>query len=256
VGDVPPIDGSPGELRDALVNLIINGVDALPTGGTITVRARQDGEHVIVEVEDDGIGMTEEVRRQCLQPFFTTKGERGTGLGLGIVHGMVQRHGGTIEIESVPGQGTTFRLRLPARLTPQSEPRTAQPRDGVRRSLRVLLVDDEPMMRQAVARFLAIDDHVVETAATGREAVPKLEQLAFDLVITDRAMPEMGGDELAAVVKSLRPGTPVLMLTGFGDLMEAAGQQPVGVDLVLPKPTTLARLRVAVAALVPEPEPA
>jgi PAS domain S-box-containing protein len=252
VREVPPIDGNPGELRDGLVNLIINAVDALPAGGTITIRTRSEGEQVVVEVVDDGIGMTEDVRRQCLQPFFTTKGERGTGLGLDIVHGMVRRHGGTIEIESAPEQGTTLRLRLPARLTPVPEPRTPHTTDGVRRSLRVLLVDDEPLMRQAVAHFLAIDDHLVDVASTGREAAPKLEAISFDLVITDRAMPEMGGDELALLVKHVQPSTPVLMLTGFGDLMEASGEQPPGVDLVLPKPTTLSRLRVAVASLVPD----
>jgi DNA-binding NtrC family response regulator len=111
------------------------------------------------------------------------------------------------------------------------------------------------MMRQVVARFLAIDEHLVETANNGREALSHLQTATFDLVITDRAMPEMGGDELASMVKVLAPATPVLMLTGFGDLMEAADQQPEGVDLVIPKPTTLARLRLAVATLVPDPSP-
>lgn len=252
VRDVPTIDGHPAELRDALVNLILNAVDALPTGGAITLRTRHEGEHVIVEVADNGAGMSEEIRRRCLEPFFTTKGERGTGLGLGIVHETLQRHGGTIAIESAPGLGSTFRLRLPARLSPERVAPGAVAPGEIRRSLRVLLVDDEPMMRQAVAQFLRIDEHTVEVAGTGREAAPKLHGAPFDLVITDRAMPEMGGDELAALVKSLTPATPVLMLTGFGDLMEAAGERPPGVDLVLSKPTTLARLRAAITTLAPD----
>ena len=124
-----------------------------------------------------------------------------------------------------------------------------------RRSLRILVVDDEPMMRQVLARFLELDEHIAELAGSGREAMARLQTATpFDLVITDRAMPEMGGDELAAMVKVLTPSTPVMMLTGFADLMEAADQQPSGVDLVIGKPTTLARLRVAIATLIPDPE--
>jgi len=252
VADVPPIAGSAGEIRDALVNLIINAVDAMPAGGTITIRARSEQHEVVAEVADTGQGMSDEVRRRCLEPFFTTKGEQGTGLGLSIVHGTLQRHGGVLEIDSVAGRGTTMRIRLPAQpaAAPPSAP-VAPP--AARRALRVLVVDDEPMMRQVVSRFLAIDDHTVEQAANGREALAKLEAATFDLIITDRAMPDMGGDELAIIVKARTPSPPVIMLTGFGDLMLASNDLPEGVDLVVPKPTTLARLRQAVATLVPDP---
>lgn len=263
VEDVPPIEGSPSELRDALVNLILNATDAMPAGGTITLRARRvtsdsGAEESLVEVADTGAGMSQEVRRRCLEPFFTTKGDQGTGLGLSIVHGTLRRHGGTLEIDTVVGQGTTMRLRLPVRRAVPPEPALPTPaRPPARRSLRILVVDDEPMMRQVVTRFLEIDEHGVELAGNGREALARLQSLApFDLVITDRAMPEMGGDELAAMVKVLTPGTPVLMLTGFADLMAAADQRPEGVDLVIGKPTTLARLRVAIATLVGDPDSA
>jgi CheY-like chemotaxis protein len=123
--------------------------------------------------------------------------------------------------------------------------------------LRVLVVEDEPMMREVVSRFLTLDEHVAEVAGSGREALAKLQsELPFDLVITDRAMPEMGGDELAAMIKVLAPSVPVLMLTGFADLMGGVDERPVGVDLVIGKPTTLARLRVAVATLTGETAPA
>jgi CheY-like chemotaxis protein len=220
------------------------------------VRGRGEQE-VVVEVADNGTGMTEEVRRRCLEPFFTTKGELGTGLGLSIVHGTLKRQGGVLEIETLVGQGTTMRLRLPARRAVEVVAPMPTPRPPTGRSLRVLLVDDEPMIRDMVARFLEVDKHVVEVAASGREALAKLQPATpFDLVITDRAMPEMGGDELAAMVKVLTPSTPVLMLTGFADLMEAADEKPAGVDLVIAKPTTLARLRVAIATLVPAHDPA
>ena len=128
-GEVPPIEGSPNELRDALVNLILNAADAMPAGGTITLRAyaeparsrqraddedqRAQEDQVVVEVVDNGTGMTDEVRRRCLEPFFTTKGERGTGLGLSVVYGIVARHGGEIDVNSHLGAGTTFTVRLP-----------------------------------------------------------------------------------------------------------------------------------------------
>jgi PAS domain S-box-containing protein len=261
IGEIPPFDGSPAELRDALVNLILNAVDALPAGGTVTLRARADRDHrgqpgVLLEVSDNGTGMTDEVRRRCLEPFFTTKGAEGTGLGLSIVHGMLRRHGGTLEIESAVGRGTTMRFRFMARRGSESGDGGMEPAAPARRSLRILVVDDEPMMREVVVRFLALDDHVVELAGSGREALAHLQAgPPFDLIVTDRAMPEMGGDELASIVKVLSPSTPVLMLTGFADLMGGAGERPAGVDLVIGKPTTLARLRVAVAALTGQSAP-
>ncbi|MCC7367753.1 MAG: response regulator [Chloroflexi bacterium] len=258
VHDVPPLNGSPADLRDALVNLILNAVDALERDGEIALRARVDDAHVLVEVADTGVGMSDDVRRQCLEPFFTTKGDRGTGLGLGLVQGTIQRLGGSIEIESAVDLGTTIRLRLPSGQDVPAASATDAPRQGASRTeaariLRVLVVDDEPMVRDAVRRFLEIDQHCVDVASTGVEAASMLGTTAYDLIMTDRAMPEMGGDELAQLVKRQHPTTPVLMLTGFGDLMSAAGEQPEGVDLVLSKPTTLGRLRAAIAALVPEP---
>jgi PAS domain S-box-containing protein len=263
VGDVPPIEGSPSELRDALVNLILNAVDAMSAGGTITLRAyteqgQRDRPDVLVEVVDTGTGMTDEVQRRCLEPFFTTKGEHGTGLGLSIVHGMLRRHAGLLEIESAVGQGTTMRLRLSAgSMATDDLPVPPEPEPPTRRVLRVLVVDDEPMMREMLSRFLTLDEHVAEVSASGREALARLQAgPPFDLVITDRAMPEMGGDELAAMIKVLAPSMPILMLTGFADLMGGVDERPAGVDLVIGKPTTLARLRVAIATLTGDPAPA
>jgi signal transduction histidine kinase len=115
--EVPVILGDAARLRDAVTNLIFNAVDAMPKGGTLTLRTRAEGQDVLLEVSDTGIGMTEEVRRSCFEPFFTTKGQNGTGLGLAMVYGIAQHHSGTIAITSKPGQGTTFTLRLPAGTT-------------------------------------------------------------------------------------------------------------------------------------------
>ncbi len=119
---IRPVAGSEADLREALTNLIFNAVDAMPQGGTITVRTRSANSRVIMEVADTGMGMTEDVRQRCLEPFFTTKGDRGTGLGLSMVYGILQRHLGSVEIDTALGKGTTFRLSLPAA---QEKPRPA-----------------------------------------------------------------------------------------------------------------------------------
>jgi signal transduction histidine kinase/CheY-like chemotaxis protein len=258
---VPRILGSESELRELLTNLIFNAVDAMPEGGTIRIRtglreaASSDAApQVFLEVSDTGTGMTDEVRRRCLEPFFSTKGERGTGLGLPMVFGIVKRHRGTMDIESTVGKGTTFIVLLPADAsrTREAPARAAAPIGP----LRVLVVDDEPIARDVLTEYLTGDGHQVETAANGREGFDKFKAGDFSVVITDRAMPEMGGDQLAAMVKEQAPSTPVVLLTGFGDLMNAAGEKPDGVDLVVKKPIRLSTLREVLAKMTEGPSAA
>jgi signal transduction histidine kinase/ActR/RegA family two-component response regulator len=249
---VPKVLGSESELRELLTNLIFNAVDAMPEGGTIRLRtglreapvadgAAAGEPQVFLEVSDTGTGMTDEVRRRCLEPFFSTKGERGTGLGLPMVFGIVKRHRGTLDIDSTVGKGTTFIVLLP--------PDTTQTREVQQRTqapsgpLRVLVVDDEPIARDVLTEYLTGDGHTVQTAVNGRDGIEKFKAGQFAVVITDRAMPEVGGDQLAAMVKEASPTTPVVLLTGFGDLMNAAGEKPDGVDLVVKKPIRLGTLR-------------
>ena len=247
--DVPPVAGREAELREALTNLILNAVDAMPEGGTLTLRSRPEGERVAVDVSDSGVGMPPEVRARIFEPFFTTKGERGTGLGLAMVHGIVQRHGGELDVSSAPGAGTTFTIRLPVARETAEEAPVAAP-TGTTRSLHVLVAEDELSLRRILTSFLRADDHAVEVAANGREALERFGGGQFDLVITDRAMPDMGGDQLAAALDRLAPDVPVIMLTGLGELMNEVKECPTGVDLVVAKPITLARLRAAVRAAV------
>lgn len=246
--DLPPIPSNPAELRAVLTNLIFNAVDAMPDGGIITIRTRLDGEQAVLEVQDTGTGMSEEVRQRCLEPFFTTKGERGSGLGLAMAYGIIERHDGTLDIRSKPGKGTTIVISLP--LHQRSLPTEDDPVKTIlaTRPLRVLLVDDEPLVRQVVSELLMADGHTVDVAANGREGLERFRPDEFDLVITDRAMPELGGDQLAAAVKQHTPAMPVIMLTGFGEMMQTGQEHPDGVDLVLNKPVTLTSLRQALAA--------
>ncbi len=242
---LPPLAGSAAELRETLTNLIFNAVDAMPAGGAITIRTTQQAGHAVLTVADTGAGMTEEVRRRCFEPFFSTKGERGSGLGLAMVYGTVQRHGGSIEVQSEPGHGTTFVIRLPLTAAARHET-TATPADASRR-LRLLVVDDEPQVLEVLAAYLTGDGHEVTTAGDGREALEKFRQGTFDAVLLDRAMPGMSGDQLAGILKSAQPSLPVLMLTGFGAMMESAREIPPHVDRVVSKPVTLRQLRDALS---------
>ena len=244
VVDVPTILGDAAGIREMLANLIFNAVDAMPEGGTITVAARTDGSHVRLEVRDNGVGMSDDVRQRCLEPFFSTKGQHGTGLGLSMVHATVEQHRGRLQIESEAGRGTTFSVRLP--LHARSDGPRAAEAAAPPRQLRILVVEDETIVRMGVVAQLSSEGHVVETATNGREGLDMFMLGRFDLVVTDRAMPVMGGDELAASIEQLSPDTPVIMLTGFGDLMAAKGEQPAGVDAVVGKPVTLDALAKAI----------
>ncbi|MEI9896589.1 MAG: ATP-binding protein [Chthoniobacter sp.] len=248
------IAGAPAELREVLTNLIFNAVDAMPRGGTIRLRTWESKGFVRVEVCDSGSGMTEETRSRCLEPFYTTKGEKGTGLGLAVSYGIIHRHGGTIHVESKLNHGTTFRIDLP--IPEEDIAPIANDAGTASRPLHVLVVDDQEGIREIVGSYLAEDHHAVEMAATSIEAMRKFRTNHFDLVITDRAMPDINGDELAAAIKRLNPQQPVIMLTGFADWMSEVGEKDENVDLVIGKPVRLQDLRQAILEVIPSSEAA
>jgi PAS domain S-box-containing protein len=263
--DLPAILGIDSEVREALTNLVFNAVDAMPDGGTLTLRTRavgQGGERsqAAVEVVDTGIGMDDETRRRCLEPFFTTKGERGTGLGLAMVYGVAQRHGADVEIDSAPGRGTTVRLVFPVALDEVAVSDPATPAAVPRAPLRILVVDDDPLMLRSLTDTLEFDRHAVVTAGGGQAGIDALEAARasgdpFDVVITDLGMPYVDGRKVAAAVKQTSASTPVILLTGWGQRLVADGEVPEHVDRVLSKPPKVRQLRAALAELTRE-EPA
>ena len=266
--DLPPIIGVASEIREALTNLILNAADAMPDGGVLGLKAHSleklDGvsgqSAVTVEVSDTGIGMNENTRRHCLEPFFTTKGERGTGLGLAMVYGVLQRHNAGIEIESAPGKGTTVRLDFPVQSpTPQHEsPLVPEAEWVVPRRLRLLAVDDDPVVIESLRHILEDDGHLVTSANDGREGIAAFTAALqrnepFAAVITDLGMPYVDGRQVAGAVKKLSPGTPVILLTGWGRQLVSDSEVPVQVDRVLSKPPRLRELRRALASCFPQP---
>jgi signal transduction histidine kinase/ActR/RegA family two-component response regulator len=252
--------GAEHEIRDALTNLIFNAVDAMPSGGQLTLRTRivpsaSRGDTVAVEVTDAGVGMDEDTRRRCLEPFYTTKGERGTGLGLAMVYGMVQRHSAEIEIDSTVGQGTTVRLIFPAYTSSVVSTTQLTRPNLVTRRLRILLVDDDPLLIKSLQDTLQEDGHVITATPGGQAGIDAFAAAhqrgeGFDVVITDLGMPNVDGRKVASAVKATASTTPVILLTGWGQRMIAESDTPPCVDKVLSKPPRLQDLRAALAELV------
>jgi signal transduction histidine kinase/CheY-like chemotaxis protein len=257
--DLPAIMGVESEIREALINLILNAVDAVPNGGVLTLRTKAVSGasgpahgHVQVEVADNGAGMDEDTRRRCLEPFFTTKGERGTGLGLAMVYGVVQRHGGDIEIESARGKGTAVSLNFPIPATATAATAAADPGYIVPSRLRLLIVDDDPMLLKSLRDTLEVEGHVVITANDGQAGINAFRAArergeTFAAVITDLGMPYVDGRRVASAVKGLSPATPVILLTGWGQRLVSEDDIPPHVDRVLSKPPKLRELRETLA---------
>jgi PAS domain S-box-containing protein len=247
--DLPAVMGTQGEIREALINLVFNAVDAMPEGGELTLRTRAVGEPKAaqVEVSDTGIGMDEQTRRHCLEPFFTTKGERGTGLGLAMVYGAAQRHGAEISIDSTPGRGTSVVLHFPAPTASSQSTAAPQPVDRPPR-MRILVVDDDPLLLRSLQDVLQADGHEVVAANAGQAGIDAFVDAQergepFAVVITDLGMPYVDGRRVASAVKQASPGTRVVLLTGWGQRLVDDEGVPQHVDQVLSKPPRLDELR-------------
>ncbi|MFP4316514.1 MAG: ATP-binding protein [Desulfovibrionales bacterium] len=251
--DIPPVWGVESELREALVNVFFNAVDAMPEGGELRVGAVSTLFHVAVEVSDSGEGMDEQTRERCLEPFFTTKGEGGTGLGLAMVYGMVKRHRGDLEILSSPKEGTTVRLLFP-RLVRQQRPRTEKTLCGPIPAASILCIDDDSEITRLMAEMLTEDGHRVETKASGKLGIERFleaeENSPFDVIITDLGMPHMSGRDVLHLVKAQNPDKPVILMSGWSDTLHPDDQIVQRADHVLGKPPTLKTLREALGSVL------
>src|SRR6266851_49391 len=231
--------GEPAPLREVLMNLLLNAADAIPQGGgRITLKTWSKDDRVYCSVSDTGAGMPEEVRRRALEPFFTTKGPKATGLGLSVAYGTVQRYGGTLTLESVVGQGTTVEVSLPTASAATAVAKTAagSPKAPAL-PLRILVIDDELQVRSTLAEMLEEQGHAVTQAPGGREGLSFLEsnRELVDVVISDLGMPDMTGWDVAAAIQERWPGLPVGLITGWGET-EITREERSRVNFVINKP--------------------
>ena len=240
--------GDASELRDVLVNMVFNAVDAMPAGGRLTLAAAQREEKVELTVEDTGCGMSPEVRSRVFDPFFTTKGVEGMGLGLSVSYGVIRRHGGAIRVESEVGRGSTFRVVLPlagsARLSPGVEAGAAGAVAANQkcRMTKILVVDDEEPVRELLCDILEDEGVEVTLAANGAEALARFRPGKFDAVLTDLGMPGMNGWELLRHVSERDPQVPLAVITGWGELVSTHEEKAAHVEWVLTKPFSLSQI--------------
>lgn len=256
---LPDVIGNASELREALTNLVFNATDAMPRGGVLTLRTSVrtpwgDGlaegtREVVMEVCDTGIGMDAETRQKCLEPFYTTKGDRGTGLGLAMVYGVVQRHNCQLEIESELRKGTTMRVIFPPGEGLLSEDPALSPAAVEVSPMRILYIDDEPLLRDLMKSMLGSHGHRVQVADDGESGLGAFRNARdrsepFDVVITDLGMPYMDGRQVAHMLKTESPTTPVIMMTGWGSMLEE-DEEPLYVDSVISKPPQMMEISKA-----------
>jgi PAS domain S-box-containing protein len=227
--------GSASELREVFVNLIVNAVDAMPKGGKLSVSCRRHDGRLQLQFSDNGMGMPDDVRQKIFEPFFSTKGAHGTGLGLSVSYSIIERHAGLISVISEPGSGTRFMIDLPAALAEATFDDVETIAEDIP-SLRILVVDDEKPVRETLAEMLVAMRHKLELAGSGQEALQKLRQHRFDFVFTDLAMPEMDGWETARSIRKTWPDVKIVLVTGYGPTTTPPPGEEQLVDAIIGKP--------------------
>ena len=232
---LPLTAGSAAELREVFTNLIINAVDAMPQGGTVSLKTFKDGDSIFVKVKDTGLGISPSLRDRIFDPFFTTKGVRSTGLGLSVSYGIINSHHGTITVESRESEGTTFTVEFPiSERTIVKEKEEAMA--GEQRKARVLVIEDEEQVRTLLSSILTKAGHEIEIAVNGREGIEMFERKEFDLVFTDLGMPGMSGWKLAERIKSINKKMPVVLITGWDINLKELDTGEKNIDLIIHKP--------------------
>jgi CheY-like chemotaxis protein/anti-sigma regulatory factor (Ser/Thr protein kinase) len=245
-GDVPPIRGDEGALREVLLNVVLNAIDALPAGGKIVVRTWHDETRVYCSICDDGVGMSQETAERALEPFFTTKGPQSRGLGLSVAYGTVRRHSGVLAIDSDVGRGTLVTIALPRAGARAAADRTRGAPPSERRS--ILVIDDDPAVRTVLRALLQRDGYEVIDALDGADALTRLERGdKVDLVLTDLIMPGMNGWAVVRGVRRVRPDLPVVLITGWDEL---APDTDEAADAIVHKPVIDVELREALARVL------
>ena len=241
------VKGDPVELREVLVNMIYNAVDAMPSGGEVRVTSQENRDRVVLSISDTGTGMGPEVKQRLFDPFFTTKGKAGTGMGLAVSFGIIRRHEGTIDVESEPGRGTTFKISLPKVNNPVTTATAQAPQTDVLANedkVRVLVVDDETHVRDVLIEALEVEGCEVISAQSGEIALALFDQYQgrIDAVFTDIGMPDMSGWELVTEIRSRSKTVPLAIVSGWADAISVETRNTVNADWVIAKPFDINRI--------------
>jgi len=235
------VAGSASELREVLTNLINNAIFAMPQGGTITVKTVKKGSYACIKVQDTGMGIPKAIRDRIFDPFFTTKGPQSSGLGMSVSYGIIERHRGTISVDSVDGKGTTFTVEIPFSEKPVEKGKVVPISSG-QKKVNILIVEDEEDVRNVLQDILTHEGHSVETAANGKLGIEKFKKNNFDVVLTDLGMPGMTGWQVAEKIKAINGKVPVALITGWSIDLNESEMKEKGIDFIIKKPYTLDQL--------------
>lgn len=241
LAELPPVTGNASELREVFINLVFNSIDAIPMSGQIQIKTAVSGPMVSISFSDSGEGMPEEVISKVFDPFFSTKGQKGTGLGMSLSNNIVSKHRGEISVESTEGEGTTFTILLPIQ-SEEEKSETTERTSAVPADLKtanILVVDDDEHIRDVFFDFLTYHNHCVSLASNGKEALALFKTGSYDTVITDLAMHGMSGLELAGSIKDINPKTPVILMTGWNPEINDNTDKQRNVDFEMMKPFSL-----------------
>ncbi|NQT82934.1 response regulator, partial [bacterium] len=250
---VQPISGDAGELREALTNILFNAIDAMPTGGKLSIRTGVRGDSVFVEVKDTGVGMPPEVQKKVFQPFFTTKSD-GMGLGLSLVYGTVKRHNGDIQLETQPNEGTSVTLLFPTDLSVSEVRESSEPAPIVRKAI-VLIVDDNREVTSTLRQMLESASHEVTAVTDGQKGISKYQESKFDIVITDIGMPGLSGWDVSKAIKAYDPDARIILITAWGAQLDQARIKECGASIVIHKPFEKNKILSAIKDLLPDASP-
>jgi len=231
--------GSSSELREVFTNLINNAIDAMPQGGEIRINSLMNDNNVVVKIGDTGDGIPKDVKDRVFDPFFTTKGVQSTGLGLSVSYGIINRHRGTITVDSIEGEGTTFTIKFPVAKKAGKENVKKEkviPLKSKQKKASILVIEDEEDVRYLLRDILTDAGHNVEVAKDGSEGIEIFKKKKFDLVLTDLGMPRMSGWEVAEKVKSINEKVSVALITGWNVALDSSEMNDSGINLVIQKP--------------------
>jgi len=232
---VSPIKGNAADLREALVNILVNAIEAMTYGGQLTIATNQRNGWVVISISDTGIGMSEKVRKRVFDPFFTTKGLNGLGMGLSTTYSVIKRHMGQIRVSSEPGRGSTFIIKIPV-IRGYEDELTQKSYSTSTKKATILVIDDDGGSRDVLKDILGQAGHTVDTALNGKMGLYLSSQKHYDVVIVDIGMPDISGRVIASTIKTNSPQTQIVLVTGWGIQLTKEELRELGVSSIIAKP--------------------